>query len=110
MQKLCKECGKIFELESPAQQYHNPDCAKESRKRYIRNAVRKLRDVWIFTHNENKENEDDQIQVTYHKAPGLHDLLIDLAKSSNVIGLTISGDKPGEIGIVVAESSSDEEE
>ena len=109
MHKQCKWCGKKFELVSPAQQYHSKDCSKKARKQYIRDAVRKLRDVWIFKHNENKEHEDDEIQVTYHEAPGLHDLLIDLSKNMNIIGLTISGDKPGEIGVVVAKSSSEEE-
>ena len=107
--KTCKECDKIFELETPAQQYHNKQCAKKARKRYIRNKVRKLRDVWIFNHSKNKGNEDDQIKVTYHESPGLHEVLIELAKTHKIIGLTIAGDRPGNIGIVVAESSSEEE-
>jgi len=107
--KTCKECDKIFELETPAQQYHNKQCAKKARKRYIRNKVRKLRDVWIFNHSKNKENKDDRIQVTYHESPGLHEVLIGLAKTHKIIGLTIAGDRPGNIGIVVAESSSEEE-
>lgn len=107
--KTCKECDKIFELETPAQQYHNKKCAKKARKRYIRNKVRKLRDVWIFNHSKHKGNEDDRIEVTYHESPGLHEVLIELAKTHKIIGLIIAGDKPGNIGIVVAESSSEEE-
>ena len=108
--KSCKECGNIFELETPAQQYHNKQCAKKARKRYIRGKVRKLRDVWEFLHSENKANEEDNIQVTYHESPGLHEVLIELAKTHKIIGLRIAGDRPGNIGIVVAEESSSEEE
>lgn len=88
-------------------------CSKEARRKYVRNKVilhRLHKNQWTFLHNENTENEGDRIKLTQLKSPKIFDLLSDINKKHNIIGIQITEGRPDFIGVVVAESSSDEEE
>jgi len=110
--KYCKECRQIFELRHAAQKYCKKECLEMARKKYIRNKVQMHRinkNQWTFLHNENTENEDDRIMVTYLSTPNLLDKINSLDKYYNIIGIQITESKPDKIGVVIAESSSEEE-
>ncbi len=67
------------------------------------------KEVLDFFAPRNRENEGDRIKVTYLKTPGIFNLVSDLGKEHNIIGIQITEGFSDQIGIVVAEASSEEE-
>ena len=109
--KQCKECNQEFELKNTAQLYCKKACLESATRKRVRGNVRRFREqkAWTFLHEENNENEGDRIKVTYLKSPGIFNLLSDIGKNLNIIGIQITEGFSDQIGIVVAEASSEEE-
>ena len=109
--KQCKECNQEFELKHTAQKYCKKECSEKGTRKNIRKRVKRFREQksWTFLHQENRENEGDRIKVTYLKAPGIFNLVSDLGKEHNIIGIQITEGRSNLIGFVIAEASSEEE-
>ena len=109
--KQCKECNQEFVLKSTAQKYCKKECSDKGKRKNTRKRVKRFRakKAWTFLHQENRENEGDRIKVTYLKTPGIFNLVSDLGKEHNIIGIQITEGFSDQIGIVVAEASSEEE-
>jgi hypothetical protein len=109
--KQCKECNQEFELKYTAQLYCKRACLRSATRKRVRGNVRRFRDqkAWTFLHQKNSESEGDRIKVTYLKSPGIFNLLSDIGKKHNIIGIQITEGFSDQIGIVVAEASLEEE-